>query len=223
MDHYSSQHCKSYFITLTSADDLANFEVHIKAWHTLHADRAILVRESHQDGQTHYHSLFVTRTMNAAQVVTRSLERLYKKHDIALLSRRSIMVKKQTDQVGLFHYLTKDIPATEKPLLLIGWQYTWIKEQCLANLMKMPIKLLKKGTVSLSRRTAVALVLEYAKAQGAVITGKFSFAELIAKMASEGYQFDMVANKYLYSQVMARLGHTRPMVSLVLGDLHFLD
>lgn len=223
MDHYSSQHGKSYFITLTSADDLSPFEIHLKDWHTLHSDRCIMVRESHQDDSVHYHSLFVTNSMNSSQAVSRSLERLYKKHDIAWVKGRSIVVKTQTDQVGLFHYITKDIPANGKPLLIIGWRYTWIKAQCIANLKKLPLKLLKKGTVCVSRRVAVALVLEYAKAQGAVITGKFSFAELIAKMASEGYQFDMVAFKFLYCQVMARMGHTRPMVSMVEGDLHFLD
>lgn len=200
--------CYKYFITLTSRDDFTS-EQHdaIVAWHRHNSEKTLLVAERHDSGRIHYHSVIHCRVPKQAAKVTQKLERLYKQIDLEVVKRVSIVVKRQTDDIGLFHYLTKDIPEGDRPLLCIGWAYSWIKEQCLANIRKIPYKVLAKDKHMMRSVSAVARVVQWAQAAGYPLTGKESFIHVVTSMQAEGYQFDNIKTKFLYAQVMAVSGN----------------
>lgn len=197
-----------YFcLTLTSSDDFtSDQEDLIVDWHRRRAEYCLLVREYHGDGRKHYHSLLAVKKPKSAGGVTRQLETLYKKMNIPWTKGVTVVVKKMTHMTGQFHYLLKEQASTH-PLLLTGWKYSWIKEQCLANIKEIPLKLLKGDTYMVQKNTSVELVLKFATASGATIACKDSFIDLMVEMQAKGYQFDNVSKKSLYTNVMSRLGN----------------
>lgn len=221
LDHHSSDSLFSYFITLTSNVCLSDFEPAIVLWHR-RGDKVLLVGEDHLSGKKHYHSLITVASPKTANALTKNLVRFYEKESIPLQKGVSIKVKRVSNQVGMFHYLTKDLNDSP-PVLIIGWTMSWIKEQCLENLKLIPHKMLTKGVVMLTKRNAVGYFLKYREAKGAVVDSKLSFCQLVAEMMTDGYQFDGVQTKYLFSQVMARQGEQRFAISMLMGDLNFID
>ncbi len=209
-----------YFcLTLTSADDFtADQQDMIIDWHRKHAEYCLLVREYHADGRKHYHSLLAVKKPKNANGVTRKLETLWKRLNLPWTKGVSVNVKKMTHMTGQFHYLLKD-QAGLKPLLLVGWAYSWIKEQCVNNIKSIPLKLLKGEVYMVQKNTSVELVLKFASASGATVTCKDSFIELMVEMQAKGYQFDNVRKASLYTNVMARLGNLQQARSVWESEL----
>lgn len=212
-----------YCTTLTSADDFSPAqEDSIIDWHRLCAEYCLLVREYHGDGRKHYHSLLAVKKPKSAGGLTRNLERLWKKVNLRWTKGISVKVKKMTHMTGQFHYLLKD-QAGHKPLLLVGWKYTWIKEQCVNNIKEIPLKLLKGECYMVQKMTSVELVLKFAAASGARFTCKDSFIDVILEMQAKGYQFDNIKMKCLYGNVMARSGCMAQARSVLEGELFGVD
>lgn len=188
-----------YCITLTCTGDFTDAqEDEIVQWHRRKTVNCLLVREYHKDGTRHYHSTVRMMSPKTAGGVTRQLKTLYASMGIEF-GFKSAAVKKTTDEIGFFHYCLKDV--TDKPLLVTGWLLSWIKEQCKANVMKMPHKEVMKGKRQLNNSNAVDLCLEYALAIGHKVTCLDSFIDLTDLMLDDGYRFTGIRMGQVYAQV----------------------
>ncbi len=224
MDLQATTPLHHWMLTLTSSTGFDDSqEDAVIQWHKRKSEMCLLVRELHDDGRRHYHSLIACSKPKNQPGVVRALETLYKQLNLDFVPHVSVKVKKMTDKIGAFYYLIKDLKNDDRPLYTYGWRFTWIKEQCLANLKKMPHRMLCTDTVQLTKRTSTRMVIEYAHRSGMPLTGKLSFANVIACMAEDKYQFEGTNMKYLYAQVLAQSGHQSAMRNLVLNELHFLD
>ena len=204
-----------YAITLgTSRDFLAEEIVSIAQHFARNCDACLLVEERGASGKLHLHAS-TKQKQKTANLVTLALTRLYEKLKIPCQKGVAIKVKKTTDEIGWFHYLTKDMEDGQQPVLIFGWEMTWIQDQCRDNLKKIPHKMMKGNDYTLNMAIATNVVLQYAKRTGIPLSGKDGFKTCICRMAEEGYLFHSVKFKVLYAQVLARTGDTRPMQSLL--------
>ncbi len=196
-----------YMITLTSPDGFCDAqEDQVVQWHKRNSEKCFLVSELHDSGAKHYHSLISCMAPKTANKVTDKLVRLYCALGIDYVKRVSVKVRAVSDFIGVLHYLSKDIPLGSEPLYLSGWRYTWIKDQCIKHVKHIPHKLLKKNEYMVQCSTCVALVLRYAAAASHPLTGKESFISVVVAMQAEGYCFSKVKPKWLYGELMARVG-----------------
>ncbi len=212
-----------YSITLTSANGFCEEAVRtFREWFRSRCDKCLLVRERHASGAIHLHAGATLQDKQTAQV-TRKLRTVYNHLNIDIVPGVSIMVKRTSDQIGWFHYLTKDLQQNDHAVLVKGWKMTWIQEQCLANLKKIPYKMLAGDDYSMRMDTATGLVLEYSKRKGLPISGKASFTDCLCHMSADGYQFHRLKLKFLYGHVLSRLGYSSAMRSLIENEIMFLD
>ncbi len=214
----------SYFcLTLTSPDDFTALqEEAITDWHRRLSEFCLLVREYHGDGRKHYHSLVAIKTPKDAGGVTRRLETLWKKLSLRWTKGISVHVKKMTHMTGQFHYLLKEQKGRQ-PLLLTGWKFTWIKQQCIDNIKMIPRKMLLGETRMVQKMESVELVLKYAAASSIEIRSKDSFVDVIYAMKAGGFQFDNCKMMTLYGNVMARCGNVSQAKSVIYGELFGAD
>ncbi len=217
-------HEHQYFITLTTSDNFSDeHQSTIVGWHKNASSKCLLVCELHDSGKRHYHSTICTPAPKSAGKVTEKLSRLYDVMGLDHVPRVSIVVKKVTDAVGILHYLSKDIPEGGKPLLCWGWQYSWIKQQCVDGIKKIPLRMLRKDQYMVQNSSSVQLIIQYAKAAGYPLTGKRSFITVTTEMQSKGYQFEKTKPRWLYAQVMAMCGYQSLSARLWEACLHDLD
>ncbi len=210
-----------YALTLTDGAGLLVHEDAIIQWHKRKSDKTLLVSELHQDGRTHYHSIIYCKSKQAC-AVTRMLKTLYK--DMGLeWTFNSVVVKRVTDEVGMYHYLCKDIPPGGVPVYIHGWLYSWIKSECVANVKNIPRKLLTKDNRKVLDSEASRVVIAWAKAAGHPLTGKLSFVDVIHLMRKEGYQFSGTKFKWLYGDVMAMTGNDDLSKAQLMDALFGLD
>ncbi len=208
MDPSPQTNTYSYFVTLTSSDGFSSVqEGQIVSWHESHSEKCLLVREYHDSGKTHYHSLLTCLSPKMPAAVTRNLDRLFAAMDIEPVRGVSIVTKKVTDFVGMLHYLTKDLAPDGKPLLCKGWAYSWIKQQCVDGIKHIPLRMLRKDQYMVQSSSSVQLIVQYARAAGYPLTGKQCFITVTTEMQSKGFQFEKIKPKWLYAQVMAVCGH----------------
>lgn len=209
----------SYTLTCTDGfqpEHLAAF----KKWFSDNTDSCLVVTELHATGKLHLHAGTKQKHKTAGEL-TRRWTKLYETLNIPCVKGVSIHIRKTTDLVGWFHYLTKDLEGP--PLYVQGWQMTWIQQQCKDNLKKMPHKLIKGSDHTMNMVTATNLVIAYAKNADLPLSGKDSFKTVICCMAKDGYQLHNLKFKILYSQIMARFDDFRPLKSLLDMELDFLD
>ncbi len=211
-----------YFVTVSPRREFLREERDLYCdWHS-RFDQCLLVGEDRpQDGVEHYHSILQS-SVKSAQSITRQLMCLFDRNQWPYTKGVTIQVKKVTDRVGLFHYLTKDL-GDKKPLKIKGWKMSWIRKQCVENVKKIPHKMLTKGGYTVNNKIGVQLVIEYAKARSLPLTGKMSFINVASEMAADGYAFASVKLKFLYSEVMAQTGDKRAFRSMLVNELNFLD
>jgi len=209
-----------FAVTLTCA---AGFndpqEDQVVQWHKRSTTFCLLVRELHEDGRVHFHSLVCAPKLKNACGIQRKLATLYKQMDLPVVTRVSIRVDTETDRVGWMHYLLKD----KNVIYLTGWKMSWIKAQCLANVKKIPHKMLTKNVKVLTKATATQTILAYASASGAVLTGKCSLCRVMVNMMKEGYIFSSVPLKHIFAEVMAQSGEVEKAYNMLMGELHFID
>ncbi len=197
----------------------------LSKWHVKKCGSCLLVAEgddAYDSAKPHFHSVGTWKTMTTSNVTAAAVT-LYSKYGVEYTKGVSVVVKKVSDLIGIWQYISKDVTEGTPPVLAMGWKMSWIKEICLANVHKIPYAVLMKKKHCLSTKTATALVMEYAKAKGHVLSGKESFASLICLMARDGYQFEAVKLKWLYCQCMSLCGDDRAMRSMVLNELNFLE
>lgn len=208
--------------TISPKDDFTpSQETALKEWHGHQGPFAFLVSEPRPgDGIIHYHSVFQSLAKTTSKT-REKLERLLKNIHVPYERMITVKVKKCTDLIGWFHYLTKD--ATSKRLYIKGWEMSWIKQQCLDNVKKIPFKVLLKGKRFVTKKGATALIIAYSAAKAYPITGKHSFMQVVCMMAQEGYEFQSVNMRYCFSQALAVNGNTRAMMSLLESELQFLE
>ncbi len=225
-DVHSESDRTDFFMTFNTAGEFPQgFSEYLVTWHVRKCSQAVVVAEGWtdlSDERPHFHSVGSFKTEKTSNVV-KMIVKLYADHDVEYRKGISVVVKKVTDLIGIWHYLTKDVTAVNPALLVLGWRMSFIKQQCLENLHKIPRKVLMKNKFCLSTKSATACVMAYAKAKAHVLSGKESFASLICLMAADGYQFEAVKIKWLYTQCMSLTGDPRPMRSLILNELTFLD
>ncbi len=223
MDFHIPKDTFVYAITISPKDDYDQKDQEIVIdWHS-RFEQTLLVKEIRpQDGVKHYHSLVVS-PVKKAQALTRQLERLYTKAGMDFVKGVTFRVKTCVEPIGWFQYLLKDMSEDQKPLGLKGFKMSWIKSLILANLKKMPHQLLLKDVYAITAKTGTRIVIEYARRKSLTLNDKFSFADVVSDMMSEGYQFDNVRIKYCYAQVMAASGCKRKAASVILADLNFVD
>ncbi len=212
----------SFAITLTTSSGFTEQQISdIKIWFTRVCDTVLLTVEKHKSGKVHLHAAaeFKCAQTNA---LTRKFARLYDTLNIPLQKGVSVKIKKVTDRIGWFHYLSKDIPAGQEPALIIGYKWGDIQEQCRAAVKKIPNKMVKGEDHTMNMVTAPNRVLEYAKSIAHPIEGKESFAEVLSLMAEDGYQMHNLKFKILFAQVMAKNGRRSVMKDLILSELNWM-
>ncbi len=221
LDPTPQKDASGYLVTLTSSvgfnDDQ---ESQIVEWHRRKCHHCMLVREHHKSGERHYHSTILVTKPKTANGLKRQLETLYKSMSIDPLGN-GIDVRSTTDQMGSFLYLVKELDD-DHPLLCIGWLFSWIKDQCVKNVKKIPRKLLMLNRVVLNPANAIPYCLKFAEASGIGVTGKESFKCLVRLMVLDGYSFDNTKFPWLYSQVMCICGDTRALDQQIDLQLTFL-
>ncbi len=200
---------QGFFLTVSPKDQFTADQVQVlKSFHSKF-DQHLLISEVRGNGVDHYHSVYSSRAKKTNGETVR-LERLFDKHGIEYHKLVTIVIKKITHVVGLFHYLLKDQPVDTKPLSLHGWRMTWIKQQVLDNVKNMPKKMLEKGVFMLTKRNSVSMVLAYAKAAGMPIAGREGFIEVFCDMQEKNYNFSSVRLRDVYIGVMSVLGDRGP-------------
>lgn len=213
----------AYFATLTSSTDFT--DDHEQAIIEFHRqfDSVFLVVENHADGKPHYHAVFRDPRNKQTAKVTLKYERFYAANEIEYTKGISVIVKRVSELIGTFHYLSKDLPPDQPPLLIRGWRMSWIKETCLKNLKKMPHKMLMGDSAVVKPACAVDLCCQFAKRANILVDSKFTFGHLIKAMIKDGYLFHNVKLKILFVHVMARLGHDHWVDAWVDNELRFLE
>ncbi len=213
-----------FFVTFTTtgADWPVDWPIILSKFHAKKCDMVLLVPEG---GDTHiqhlhYHSVGTWPTKHGGNV-SKLAERLYNKHGLPW-TKHAVKVIKVKHLVGMFHYLLK-AKGDEPPLMLMGWQMSWIKQQCVDNVKSTPYKMLLKDKMCLTAKSATPFVLKYAEAKNLPLSCKQTFADVISEMMCDGYQFEAVRLKWLFTQVMALSGHQGYCRNFVLGELNFID
>lgn len=221
-DENGSSQLNEYCITISPRTTMDQSDRRkLCTWHSRFESVLLVAEDRPSDGVEHYHSL-IASPVKSAQAITRQLITLYKSNQWEFVKGVTIRVKTCVDRIGWFHYLTKDLGGNA-PLGIKGWKMTWIKEQCLNNLKKMPHKMLARGQYMVNPKVGTRLVIEYAKARAIPLSGKEGFKQVLCAMAADGYQFEGAKLKFLYAQVMAMTGDSRAFASLIDNELHFLD
>ncbi len=221
LDPHPPSDLVKYALTLTDGGGLLIHEDAIIHWHKRKSEKTLLVAELHSDGRTHYHSIIYC-SAKQTNSVSRWLETLWGQLDLQW-SFNSCVVKRVTDEIGQWHYLCKDIPSGGSPVYISGWDYSWIKAQCVANVKNIPRKLLTRDNRKVLDSEASRVVITWAKAAGHPITGKLSFVDVIHEMRKDGYQFSGVKFKWLYGDVMAMTGNDELSKAQLLDALFGLD
>lgn len=210
-----------YFYTLTAQDGLQpDHLVRFKRWFQDNTDSCLVVRELHSNGNVHLHAGTKQKHKTSGEL-TRRFAKLYEQLNIPWVKGVSVKIKKVTDLIGIFHYLTKELQGA--PLLCQGWQMTWIQQMCKDNLKKMPHKMIKGDDHTMNMVTATNLVMHYATRSGLPLTGKESFKTVICCMARDGYQLHNLKFKILYAQIMARFNDFKPLSRLLDYELDCLE
>lgn len=221
---YIDAHGSQKYMTLTVSPredlSLAQIEALIQ-FHRVEGPFALLISELRPgDSVMHFHSVFQSKAI-APTKVREKVERMLKRAGVEVTVSVTVKVRRCSDLIGWFHYCTKD--ASYVRHYIKGWQMSWIKEQCVANIKKIPFAVLLKDKHHITAKGATARILAYAKAQGTPVSGKEAFKDVVCAMAREGYEFQNVKMKWCYSQCMAMCGCDRAMRSLLDGELQFLD
>lgn len=220
VDLHQGKKSKNYFLTLSPRQDLSSVHLAVVVdWHKLRTP-CILVSEERTDGVEHYHSVFGDTASRAAKV-TEKFNRLMDAGGLPYVKGVTLKIRAVTDLIGMFHYLTKDL-GDGKPLVLSGWKLSWIRQQCLENLKKIPKKMLMRNDRLIGVAGSVGLVLEYSKRKGIPLTGKESFRRCLMEMAKEGYRFEKIKIRQLYVHVMAQCGDARAFGAMIDNELQFL-
>jgi len=213
----------AFTFTFTAAVDFtAGQQDQLVQWYRKKASFCLLVRELHDDGRPHYHSVIAARSPKNTGTWTRACTTLYKQMDIENVKGISFRVKKETDRVGWFHYLMKD-QGSSPPLLLMGWKMSWIKQKMLEGIKKIPRKLLTKDVTVLTKATAAQSVLKYAAAMGRKITGKISFCDVCCAMEHDKYIFGGYQLKHIYREVLNQSGQRSLAHTNMMAELHFVE
>ncbi len=211
-----------YALTLTTNRDFLPAELEAFAeWFRNNCDSCLMVTERGKNGRLHAHA-GVTCKHKQTCGLTRAFQTVYEKLRIPFTPKISLKFKKTTEQIGWFHYLIKDIPKGEKPYLLFGWSMTWIQEQCMSNIKKIPFKLMRGDDYVMNMVVAPNLVMEHAKRMGCPLSGRESFKTVFKAMVADGYQFHNIKLKVLFTTVMMRCGNDGPLDALLDQELAFL-
>lgn len=211
-----------YFYTLTTNRDFLPAEIlAIAAWFRKTCESGLVVEERGANGKLHLHAT-TTQKQKTAGEISRRIQKLYEHLDIPWTKGVSVHVKRTTDQIGMFYYLTKDLHG-KVPVMLFGWTMTWITQQCRDNVKKIPHKMIKGDDYILNMVIAPNLMIEYAKRSAIPLNGKEGFKEVVARMMAEGYQFQNIKFKLLYCEIMARCDDTRAIRSFLDNELQFLE
>jgi len=209
---------QGFFLTISPKEQFTPAQAQVVKQFHQHFERCLLVSEVRADGCDHYHSVY-SSAHKKTNSETRVLERLFTKNHISFTVGVTIKLKKVSNVLGLFHYLLKDVTADNPPLLLSGWQMSWIKQQCLDNVKNIPRKLLDKEVCMVTKRNGAELLLAYAKAAGMPIQGKECFIEVFLDMEAKHYNFSNVRLVSLYTRVMSLLGIRGPSRANVESEL----
>ncbi len=221
LDSNPARNAFKYCVTLTTSGDFtAEQEVSIVDWFRRKCENCLLVSELHKDGSTHYHATVVVLSPSSTGMFTKVLKTLYKKIGLEV-SPKSICVKKTCNLTGFFFYLLKELEPNV--LLCLGWQMSWIKEQCISNVKNIPRKMLMANRVVLNPANAIPYCLKFAEAAGITVSGKIDFKILVRHMVKDGYSFDNTKLPWLYAQLMCICGDDRALDQQIDNQLAFLD
>lgn len=209
-----------YFVTFSASGGLTEplcqkFKTHFLSSY----DYVFGCKEFHASGDAHLHILY-TSPAKQSNGLTRQYEKLYTKWGIDHVKGVSIKNKRVTNLIGMFHYISKDIK--EKPYMILKWKWTWIQQQCRDNVKLIPKKILNGENRWVNQREAGMIMMAYAKSTGKQIFSKEQFCETFAEMQEQGYQFDKVNLRPVYTLIMAMNGDKRPAYEYAMSQLNFL-
>ncbi len=220
LDNHTEHGLSLFMVTLTSSEGFTDDQcIAVVAYHQLDPFvNCLLVKELHQSGLPHFHAV-VDIKLQKANGLTLRYERLYKKLSIPLTKCISIRVKRCVDKIGAFHYLMKELSDTDDPLVLKGWERTWIQDEIRNGLKHMPYKVLLRGTYRVTKSNGTDICLKYADLHNMSILGKDDFADLIAAMVRDKYRFASASLKVIYVELLCELGRPGPLHSLVANEI----
>ncbi len=218
MDFIAKDACH-YLVTLAPKDWFTQEQyAPIKLWFSKH-DQVLGYEET--EGKRHLHVL-LSSTQKKTGNVTRALENLFTTHDIPWAKNVTIDVRRSVEPIGHFHYLTNESKGGTQ-VMIKGWTLTWIQQQCRDNLKKLPRKLLRKDVYVVNNIDGPKLIIDYADCHAMPLTDKFSFIEVVRRMAGDKYRFHTCKKKDLFVDVLAVCGETRYARSLWENELAFIE
>ncbi len=209
----------AYAVTLNPPSAWGHALRNVVDWHRL-ADHALLIMEKCQDGSDHYHSMVHLKIAQTCGV-TRSLERLLKRHDMCFEKHVTIKVKRA--DAGWFAYLMKHQDEGAILLHLHGWELCWIRELVKARVKDSVSKKPGAEERMLGNHNATRIVMLYAEATNVALLSKQDLARCCADMMSESYKFTKVSFPQLWAEVSARLGNKVVAERWILDQLQFMD
>lgn len=223
LDQDGQADLNGYFVTLTHRNGFSDDQREsIIIFHgTDYFKNVMLVQEDHESGERHYHAIAEVKCKQTAGV-TRKYQRFYEANELEV-TPNAIKVKRVSEKVGLFHYLTKDFEEGQKPLVLRGWRWTWIQEQVVSNLKKQPFKQLLKDCYFVNKKNGTDICLSYMKAHKIRVLGKEDYAELVCRMSEEKYRFVQSSHRYIYAEIMTSQKDRRAMRSMIANELFNMD
>ncbi len=192
--------------------------IYIRQWFAKHDQ---LVGYEEVASHRHLHVLFSSDTKKTGNV-TRALETVFSNAGIPFTKGVTIVVVNSKFPVGHFHYLTHPSKRGTR-VMLKGWTMTWIQEECRKGVKFIPRKVLRGDCYVVNNIEGPALIIKFAEVNGFALLDKVTFIDCVTTMQKENYKFHASKEEYLYTDVMALLGHMRAAQSLWESKLNFVD
>ncbi len=190
-----------YFVTFTASGGLTLDQCEsIKDLFEKNFEEYVGVKEHHLNGHLHMHVWYATKVKQTAKI-TQKFERWFKTLNIPVVKGVIIKNKRETNRIGLCHYMSKD---NDKPYFIRKFQWTWIQEQAREDVKHRPKKLLLSEERIVGQYESVELVLQYAKSVGLSLKSMSDIRSVCGHMIVQKYRFDKVRLKPMCAAILAR-------------------
>ncbi len=213
-----------YKVTLTASGGLSadNIDTLVK-YFTAKCSNAYLVNEFGESGSNSHLEGVIELKEKKTGNVTRGIASVYKKMDIEVLPRITIVVKSVCHLAGALQYASKELKDQGNVSLLLGWEKTWIQRKVESFVStKAPTTLLSMGTW-VSKRLAPAIIYTWCKAHNCEIRSLSDYRAVCVSMGEEGFMFDKGVHKVTVANVMALFGSGEGHGKVIDDECRFLE
>lgn len=219
-----SKNTHYFTLSITTAGGLT--EAHVETVRKYLDDKCQYAYVSNEFGENETNShvqAVVSFTTSKQSNVMDKMKRLYKKLELDIVNRHTVVIHPVVAMDGALHYIEKEYKGKGKCILRKGWQQGWIDDQVKEYAKRVAGKGIKKMGVRLTQTTAPEAMYVWAKANNMHVEDKRSFIQVGKLMAAEGYKFGTCRTKGLYMDVCALFGDGRALEDVWESDLQFIN